>query len=113
MLVLQALPKDVSMDQLPLGSNTMLVPQVDYNVSSRAVLLHACMRIIVTEAGLVLYYTCLGSDQPLAGHGMGKCMQVMYAAVGSSRNAGTCTFPTEFAAFQRLRQEAAEPGSSS
>jgi hypothetical protein len=35
-LVLQALPKDVSIDQLPLGSNTMLVPQVDYNVSQSA-----------------------------------------------------------------------------
>lgn len=33
---MQAFPKTVDVAELPLGSNTMLVPQVDYNVSIAA-----------------------------------------------------------------------------
>jgi UDP:flavonoid glycosyltransferase YjiC (YdhE family) len=60
---LQALPKSVNVAELPLGSNTMLVPQVDYN----DVLGHPNTRLFVSHCGLHSVYEAAFHAVPVVG----------------------------------------------
>lgn len=60
---LQVLPPAVDADRLPLGSNTLLVPQVDYN----DVLGHTNARVFVSHCGLHSVYEAAYHGVPVVG----------------------------------------------
>lgn len=59
----QVLPPTVDVDRLPLGSNTLLVPQVDYN----DVLGHPNARVFVSHCGLHSVYEAAYHGVPVVG----------------------------------------------
>lgn len=59
----QVLPPNVDADKLPLGSNTLLVPQVDYN----DVLGHTNARVFVSHCGLHSIYEAAYHGVPVVG----------------------------------------------
>ncbi len=60
---MQALPNTVDVTQLPLGSNTMLVPVVDYN----DVLGHPNARVFVSHCGMHSVYEAAFHAVPVVG----------------------------------------------
>jgi hypothetical protein len=60
---LQVLPPTVDANKLPLGSNTLLVPQVDYN----DVLGHTNARVFVSHCGLHSVYEAAYHGVPVVG----------------------------------------------